>query len=504
MKYTSVIVISILLTTNLVKAQDTLRTPFFPYQVGDTLVYKVVQNGARYDDSRLTFVDDSAGPDGKHFYFIETEGYRRSLAAGFMVDTLGNVYARNWWQPGPLWKVFNPSKQKDDPWVVSDSAQGLFGDFEMGNVTNIDMNDSYNLHSEVRIVNIYNADSTDLQGNDRNTTLWKAGIGITRIFNFESGPVYTLKGGVIDGQVYGDTTFFQLPQPGDVQKDYFPYQTGDVVVFSVRDSTGASLPDSRMEFMGDSVGADGSTYYQLDTQGYTPVAAGFKVDTENNVYARGWWDEDRWKVFEAYTNKTDPWIVFEQGDQFVLGEVDPASRWVFGQHTSNLIEDVYLIEYYTSPDSSAKPAEGNKKNKAEWTRQFGIIHKQNYEIGLTYDIKGAVIGGDVHGDTSATITGLDSDLNRPSTIELHQNYPNPFNPSTTIRFSLNKPTTISITIYTVNGQVIQEVVQEQAYSAGRHGIKFNINNHADLTSGIYFYELRTPTRRMVNKMTLIK
>jgi|AntRauTorcE11897_2_1112592.scaffolds.fasta_scaffold05908_1 hypothetical protein len=56
----------------------------------------------------------------------------------------------------------------------------------------------------------------------------------------------------------------------------------------------------------------------------------------------------------------------------------------------------------------------------------------------------------------------------PSTITLHQNYPNPFNPSTVIKFELSQPTSLSLKIYDVVGNLVQTLVSEETLTAGEH------------------------------------
>ncbi len=72
---------------------------------------------------------------------------------------------------------------------------------------------------------------------------------------------------------------------------------------------------------------------------------------------------------------------------------------------------------------------------------------------------------------------------------LHQNHPNPFNPSTAISFSLPDVTKVKVVVYNAIGQQVAELANEQM-EAGYHNVDFDGSN---LSSGMYFYRLETPT-----------
>jgi hypothetical protein len=83
---------------------------------------------------------------------------------------------------------------------------------------------------------------------------------------------------------------------------------------------------------------------------------------------------------------------------------------------------------------------------------------------------------------------------------LEQNYPNPFNPSTKIVFQIPESENVSLKIYDVLGNEIASLLNEEK-SPGKYEIEFNASH---LSSGIYFYTLRTGTFINTKKMILIK
>jgi len=88
----------------------------------------------------------------------------------------------------------------------------------------------------------------------------------------------------------------------------------------------------------------------------------------------------------------------------------------------------------------------------------------------------------------------------PTHYELAQNYPNPFNPTTTIRFALPEAGPVKITVYSVLGRKLVDVV-DQHYPAGFHQIRFNAQN---LASGLYFYKIETEKFRQMKRMVFMK
>lgn len=88
----------------------------------------------------------------------------------------------------------------------------------------------------------------------------------------------------------------------------------------------------------------------------------------------------------------------------------------------------------------------------------------------------------------------------PNEFALEQNYPNPFNPSTKISFSIPVQGNVSLKIFNVIGQQVDEIVNENL-SAGNYSFNWNAS---DQTSGIYFYKLQAGDFVETKKMVLLK
>ena len=97
------------------------------------------------------------------------------------------------------------------------------------------------------------------------------------------------------------------------------------------------------------------------------------------------------------------------------------------------------------------------------------------------------------------------DVFLPKEHTLHQNYPNPFNPSTVISFSLSKEEFVSIDIYDINGTHMISLFNGKK-NIGTHHLNWNGRDKSGalITTGQYFYQLRTSSSSTVMKMLFIK
>jgi len=93
----------------------------------------------------------------------------------------------------------------------------------------------------------------------------------------------------------------------------------------------------------------------------------------------------------------------------------------------------------------------------------------------------------------------------PLEFSVSQNYPNPFNPNTEFRFALPEAGNVSFTIYNILGQVVVHY-QQEFDRPGNYGFRWNGTDQygVPVSSGVYIYEIKTPTHRAAKKMTLLK
>ena len=102
---------------------------------------------------------------------------------------------------------------------------------------------------------------------------------------------------------------------------------------------------------------------------------------------------------------------------------------------------------------------------------------------------------------SDNITGIvESEAILPDRLKLSQNYPNPFNAKTSISFELREPGDITLSVFDLLGRKISELA-EGHFDAGSYNLTFDAS---ELSSGIYFYNLKSGDYRESKSMILLK
>lgn len=163
------------------------------------------------------------------------------------------------------------------------------------------------------------------------------------------------------------------------------------------------------------------------------------------------------------------------------------------------------------------------RNEIPYYVDYNIIGEPSYWPGLgnvtKYPIRYYVIAVDKYGTSSVPsdfgdAIGLIPDeggkekdgLGRPGNIEvsleykLNQNYPNPFNPVTNIVYEIKNEGLVILKVYDVTGKEISTLVNK-IKQPGSYSVQFD---GANLSSGVYFYSLKTSSGIITKKMLIAK
>jgi hypothetical protein len=199
-------------------------------------------------------------------------------------------------------------------------------------------------------------------------------------------------------------------------------------------------------------------------------------DPETNIG----WTEYKGEVQNCgHDSSGTPVIPYPPGDMLLLMNSGTENLTVMPGDTQTIVLCQLIAKGTSNLNSVTK-----LKQLADFAREF-------YNSGYTIGIK-----------------NLSSEV--PTKFNLEQNYPNPFNPTTKIKFdipshlsfpnaSIGNPF-VSLKIYDVLGREIQTLVNEKL-QPGSYEVTFNGSN---LSSGIYFYQLKAGEYIENKKMVLIK
>jgi hypothetical protein len=233
----------------------------------------------------------------------------------------------------------------------------------------------------------------------------------------------------------------------------------------------------------------------------------FYSDREAYPVSHGSW-ENRWKI--SISNKILRWTiktaagtkdldsetelsldslynvaaVYDGSDieLYLNGELDAFSKFSGDLLTTN----IDLIFGQNLPGNNNYNCNGSLDDIRIY--DYALSYNQIQEL---YDINTDVIGN--------SISSL------PSENILYQNYPNPFNGESVIKFYLKQKMDASISIYDILGRKIKNL-SEREFNPGYHSLTWNSlnNNGEEVSSGIYFYELKAGDFLKRKKLILIR
>ena len=106
--------------------------------------------------------------------------------------------------------------------------------------------------------------------------------------------------------------------------------------------------------------------------------------------------------------------------------------------------------------------------------------------------------------TNCNQVSISKDLN-PNSYQLYPAYPNPFNPMTNIRYEIAEDVFVSITVYDLLGNVVNNLINTNQ-SSGYKSIQWNATNNQrqPVSAGLYLYTIQAGKFRQTKKMVLLK
>ena len=120
------------------------------------------------------------------------------------------------------------------------------------------------------------------------------------------------------------------------------------------------------------------------------------------------------------------------------------------------------------------------------------------------DMSQIIVYGNL-GDSDQQHLKLSKNKNSPDKFKLNQNYPNPFNPVTSLSYDLMEDSFVNITIYDLEGNLINNLVSTNQLS-GFKTVQWNATNNQGqpVSAGVYLYTIEAGDFRHTKKMILLK
>jgi photosystem II stability/assembly factor-like uncharacterized protein len=210
----------------------------------------------------------------------------------------------------------------------------------------------------------------------------------------------------------------------------------------------------------------------------------------------------------CFINAKIGWVCTGFYEPYLLKTLNSGSGWIIQDNSVNLgrfIKDLYFGDENTGwlfcdQGYVLNTSDGGTTWNRKRVRTVNTLNSAFFVDSKTIIAVGdggTIIKTTTGGIVSAT-NGNDQRL--PDNFLLYQNYPNPFNPTTTIKYSIPSSSHIKLTIYNMLGQIVKELVNETK-PAGTYQVEFD---GSSLSSGVYFYSLRTNNFCKTNKFILLK
>ena len=150
-----------------------------------------------------------------------------------------------------------------------------------------------------------------------------------------------------------------------------------------------------------------------------------------------------------------------------------------------------------------------------------LSRKSVVQVGDVIDIRVIAPDGNVESRTlqlkvspqdlvNAVLSVNIDGIGKPINNQLLQNYPNPFNPETWIPYQLSDESSVSVSIYDATGNLIRSLslgIQSAGFYNSRDRAAYWDGRNVlgeQVSSGVYFYQLTTPTFQQTRRLVIVK
>ena len=195
-------------------------------------------------------------------------------------------------------------------------------------------------------------------------------------------------------------------------------------------------------------------------------------------------DESSVNLIKGITND-----IISSGWRYYANSIYPLSLDKISPRDSSAVA---FLTYFNGPDVAGIRAEANNYRIIYMTAGLEQVTEQA--------IRDTIAARSIRWLINDGVSGIDNTSDIPLEYRLEQNYPNPFNPSTKISFSIPEKSFITLKVYDILGNEVASLLNEEK-PAGYYNLDFNASR---LSSGVYFYKLKSNGIVQTRKMILEK
>jgi murein tripeptide amidase MpaA len=181
----------------------------------------------------------------------------------------------------------------------------------------------------------------------------------------------------------------------------------------------------------------------------------------------------------------------------------------FTSFNASIVDNKVQLNWVTASEMNNDGFEIERLNNGDWGK-IGFVKGKGTTTEFTYYTftdKTPAYGKskyrlkqiDFDGSYSYS-NGIDIIANIINEYSLDQNYPNPFNPSTIIHYAIPNEGKVTLRIFNLLGVEVAKLVDE-TQQAGKYQVEFQPGN---LSSGVYFYTLKSGVFNQTRKMLFVK
>jgi len=220
--------------------------------------------------------------------------------------------------------------------------------------------------------------------------------------------------------------------------------------------------------------------------------------------------ENRWYQYDVGNNLISTLVVTSESivastyGGGVYSSFDNGSNWKKSELNQNYIYSATVDKNDKTYLSSWTSGVFTSEDKGTSWQPLGMGGFGVSSLVASYNAKDLIAGtrdGKIY-KISFNVTDVENKDNLPTEFKLNQNYPNPFNPETYIGYQLPVASNVELILYNILGEKVATLVKE-FQNAGSYNYQLSITNH-QLSSGVYFYQLKAGNFVKTKKMILMK